>query len=138
MGRVIKTHSASTDRSRLARTIVLAIRELMKRQEPDSAAHDLASYVALALLEISESIDVSVVAWEKRGYWVKADRFRLEWEWAAVLGSKMKAAVLDEKWEEVAELSLKVMTNLKSVQLPEKHRLGQPWIGAWDALRLKP
>ena len=109
----------------------------MQRPEPDAYARDLASFVALALIEISESIEASVGAWEKRGYWVKADRFRLEWEWAGAVGANMKMAVLADEWDKVAEYSLKVMSNLKSVQIPEKHRLGKPWLGAWDALKQK-
>ena len=44
--------------------------------------------MVLALEEIAVSIDVSVQAWEKRDYWVKADRFRMEWEWAGALGPR--------------------------------------------------
>jgi hypothetical protein len=121
----------------LARSIVLAIRELMKRNEPDAYARDLASYIALALNEISASIETSVVAWEKRGYWVKADRFRLEWEWAGAIGANMKTAVLVGDWEKVAELAIKVMSHLNTIQIPEKHRLGKPWLGAWEAINQK-
>ncbi len=39
----------------------------------------------LALEEINSNIDKSVEAWEKRGYWVKADKFRLDWEWSGKL-----------------------------------------------------
>ena len=39
---------------------------------------------------IDESIEQSVAAWEKRGYWLKADRFRQEWRWAGDLGRRMR------------------------------------------------
>ena len=41
-------------------------------------------------------IDSSVAAWEKRGYWVKADRFRMEWAWAGSLAEKMRTAMRKE------------------------------------------
>ena len=45
-------------------------------------SRDLAAFIAISLEKIFETVETSVVAWEKKGYWVKADRFRLEWEWS--------------------------------------------------------
>ena len=78
MSRVINPDSAGKERTRLTKAIVISIRELAKQTEPGAKARDLAAFIALALLTIAEGIDVSVAAWEKRDYWVKADRFRME------------------------------------------------------------
>ncbi|MBP7213708.1 MAG: hypothetical protein KBA03_05690, partial [Anaerolineaceae bacterium] len=73
------TESGTTLRNRLAKSIVLAIRTLMQKGEPDKESLDMAAFVVLALEKIAESVDQSATAWEKRDFWLKADRFRMEW-----------------------------------------------------------
>ena len=135
MSRIINPESAGKDRTRLAKAVVIAIRELMKQTEPDAQTRDLAAFIALALQEIASTIEPSVAAWEKRGYWVKADRFRLEWEWCGKLGSQMRQALLDENWAEVAQLAVKAAQKLGDIQIAKHHRLGTPWVGAWERIR---
>jgi len=122
--------SAGKERTRLSKTIVLALRELMKQSEPNQETKDLTAYVVLALEEIAGNIDSSVEAWEKRGYWVKADKFRLEWEWAGVSARNLRAALENEDWGSVAMAAAKIAQKLNKVTIPERHRLGTPWVGA--------
>ncbi|MBN1452983.1 MAG: hypothetical protein JW963_18340 [Anaerolineales bacterium] len=137
MSRVINPDSAGKDRTRLTKAIVIAIRELAKQTEIGEETRDLAAFIALALQTIADGIDVSVAAWEKRDYWVKADRFRMEWAWAGQMGGKMKIAVLSEDWENVAMLSAQVAEKLHKVKVSDNHRMGKPWAGAWEQLEIK-
>ncbi len=82
MSRVINPDSVGKERTRLTKSIVLCIRELAKQSDVTAETKDQAAYIALALQAIADGIDVSVAAWEKRDYWVKADKFRMEWMWA--------------------------------------------------------
>jgi hypothetical protein len=134
VGRVINPESAGKERIRLVKGTVLAMRELMRQTQPDEASQDLAAFIALALLEIAEGIDTSVLAWEKKGYWVKADRFRLEWDWTARLGDQMRAAILSDDWAGVARTAVQVGGKLMNIQVAEHHRLGTPWVGAYRKL----
>ena len=134
MSRVINPDSAGKERNRLTKAIVIAIRELAKQSDPSNEARDLASFIAIALNTIAEGIDVSVTAWEKRNYWVKADRFRMDWAWAGQVGEKMKQAVLNDDWAGVAMLSAQIAQKLHKVKVSENHRMGKPWVGAWDRL----
>ncbi len=138
MSRVINPDSAGKERTRLTKAIVAAIRELARQNEPNATARDLAAFIALALEDIAAGIDASVAAWEKRDYWVKADRFRMEWAWTASLGSKMKEALLSDDWAAVALLSAQVAQKLGKVEVSQNHRLGTPWVGAWAQLRHRP
>src|SRR5512141_2884613 len=104
MSRVINPDSAGKDRNRLTKSIVLAMRELARQNAPGQESRDLAAFIALALQSISDGIDVSVAAWEKRGYWVKADRFRMDWMWTGLLAAKMKQALLADDWAGIAML----------------------------------
>ena len=134
MPRVITPDSAGKDRTRLTKAIVITIRELARQTDPDKEARDQAAFIALALQTISDGIDVSVAAWEKRNYWVKADRFRMEWAWAGQLGKKMKEAVIEDDWMSVAMVSAQIGEKLHKVKVSERHRMGQPWVGAYKKL----
>lgn len=139
MGRVINLDGSGKERNRLTRSVVLALRELSRQNSIDMNTLDLAAFIALALEGIYSSIDSSVTAWEKRGYWIKADRFRLEWNWSGSLAREMKEAALNNDWGRVAAVAAQIAVRLNKISIPERHRLGKPWVGAWERLsRLNP
>jgi hypothetical protein len=135
LGRVINTATAGKERNNLVRAVVLSIRELMSQTEQDERTRDLAAFIALALEEIAATIDISVEAWEKRGYWVKADRFRMDWIWSEQLGQKMRKAVFEDDWSTVAGVAIQAAQKLGDVKVPQRHRMGEPWVGAWNRLQ---
>ena len=135
MARLINLDSQGKERTRLAKGVVLAVRELARQEGPGAEALDLAAFIALALQQISDGIDPSVAAWEKRGYWVKADRFRMDWAWTADSAAKIREATLTGQWGSLASLAAHVGQRLASVNLPARHRLGTPWKGAFEVLR---
>ena len=134
MSRVINPDSVGKERIRLTKSIVLCIRKLAKQANVTPDAKDLAAYIALALQAISEGIDVSVAAWEKRDYWVKADKFRMEWLWAGQLAEKMKTAVLTDDWAAIAMLMAQIALRFSKIEVSDNHRLGKPWVGAYTLL----
>ena len=136
MSRLINPDSAGKQRSQLIRAIVLAVRELARQTDTGKEARDLAAFISIALRTISDGIDVSVAAWEKRGYWVKADRFRMEWAWAAPAAEKMRNALVEDDWAAVAALSAQIAQKFGKTQVGEKHRLGKPWVDAFQQLKL--
>lgn len=135
MSRVINPEGAGKERTRLVKSIVLAIRELMRQSEPDDHSRDLAAFIALALLEIHETVESSVVAWEKKGYWVKADRFRMDWAWTERIGHQMRDAVLHDDWATIAMTVAQLGGKLNDVDVPVRNRLGAPWEGAFQQLK---
>ena len=135
MSRVINPESAGKERTRLTKAILIAIRELARQSQPNAEAHDLAAFIAIALQTIAEGIDVSVAAWEKRDYWVKADRFRMEWAWTGPVGEKMKTAVIQEDWGNIAMLSAQIAQKLQKAKISDNHRIGTPWAGAYKQLQ---
>ena len=134
MSRIINPDSVGKERTQLSKGIVLSIRELAKQTDPGPESRDMAAFIALALAVISEGIDVSVAAWEKRGYWVKADKFRMEWLWADAYAAKMRAAVLADDWAAVALVMTQTAQKLSKITVPAGHRLGRPWVSAWKSL----
>ena len=129
------TENGTTLRNRLMKSIVLAIRTLMQQGSPDKRSLDMAAYIVLALGKINETIETAVAAWEKRDYWVKADQFRQEWAWIDPSQTRLKAAVLAQNWAEIGTEVVLVGQHLSKVQIAEKNRICEPWVGAWEALR---
>lgn len=134
MSRVINPESAGKDRTRLTKAIVLAIRELAKQKDVNGEAKDLAAFIALALKTISEGIDVSVAAWEKRDYWVKADRFRMDWMWTGQYAEKIRVAIFTDDWATIAMTIPQIAQKLSKIEVSPNHRLGRPWVGAFEQL----
>jgi hypothetical protein len=135
VARLVKTGSAGKDRILLEKGIILAIRELAKQSGIDDSTRDLLAFIALSLKAIGETIDESVAAWEKRDYWLKADRYRMEWAWAGNWGNEMKQAILTEDWAVVANITAKVTQKLSNVKIAERNRLGSPWAGSYQKLK---
>lgn len=131
MSRVINPDAVGKRRKMLLRALALALRELMTQTSPDQTTRDLAAFLVLTLEELAATIHQTTDAWEKRGYWIKADRFRLEWEWAGRLAQRLRQALLAEDWDEVSQVAAALFGHLGSVKLPKRQRLGRPWEGAW-------
>jgi hypothetical protein len=134
LSRVINPESAGKDRTRLSKAIVLAVRELAKQKDISEETKDLAAFIAIALRIIADGIDASVVAWEKRDYWVKADRFRMEWMWSGQYADKMKVALFTNDWGTIAMLMPQIAQKFSKVMVSDNHRLGKPWVGAYKQL----
>jgi hypothetical protein len=135
LSRIINPDSAGKERSHLSKAVVLAVREMARQSEPGVGSLDLAAFIVLALERIAGTIDVSVAAWEKRGYWVKADKFRMEWVWAGQLARKMRDGLRKEDWGDIAQAAAQVAQKLSKISVASGNRLGKPWVGAWDVLK---
>jgi hypothetical protein len=133
--RIIKLDGVGKQRKKLTREVVLAIRELMRQKEVNPQTQDLAAFIALNLEAIYQTIDLTVGPWEKRDYWVKADRFRMEWAWSGRLAGEMGEAIRTDDWQAVALISAKAAEKLNNVQVPQRHRLGEPWHGAYERFK---
>jgi hypothetical protein len=111
----------------------LTVRELLRQSEPNDETRDMVIFIVLSLDTIAETIDPSVAAWEKRGYWVKADRFRMEWTWVKKRADEMREALFVDDWGAVAICAVQIaqQPQIARVEISPKHRMGKPWVGAW-------
>ena len=137
MGRIIKIDSNKKDRDAWMKAIVICLRELSKHNNVNDDVKDLAAFIVLALENIYKTIDSSIAAWEKRGYWLKAEHFKMEWDWTNVLSIKLKDALINEDWVIVSQLSSNIMGKLNKIKVSQNHHLGTPWVGAWEVLKKK-
>ena len=135
MSRLVNTEGIGKQRTRLLKAVALALRSLAGRQKIDDETRDLVAFMALALHEISATLEVTCAAWEKRDYWLKADQFRRDWAWAGRLARQLEEAVLNEHWPIVAALMPQLAEHVGRVELPKRNTLGTPWLGAYAQLR---
>ena len=75
-----------------------------------------------------------MAAWEKRGYWVKADRFRMDWMWTGQYADKMKVAIFTDDCGSIAMLIPHIAQKFGKIEVSKNHRLGMPWEGALKQL----
>jgi hypothetical protein len=135
LSRLVNTDGVGRQRDRLMKAVTLALKTLAARKEVDDEVRDLVAFMALALNEIHETIDVTCQAWEKRDYWLKADQFRREWAWAGRMGDKLERVVLGEQWQDLPARMVDLAKHVEKVNLPKRNTLGIPWVGALKKLK---
>jgi hypothetical protein len=135
MSRVINPESAGKERNRLSKAIVIAIREFMKQPEPNETSKDIAAFIILSLEQIDQTIDLTVAPWEKRDYWVKADRFRMDWAWVKPAALNMRKYFQAQDWPQIAMQSIQIAQKFNNIKVSERHRMGTPWVGAYAAYK---
>jgi hypothetical protein len=134
MTRIIKIEGGSTLRIKLLKSIIITIRELGKQSDVDGDTKDMIAFLILSLNLITGTIDEAVVAWEKRDYWLKADRFRLEWEWAIKSSNGLYQALIDDDWASISSLIPIIAGKCRNIKLPVKSSSLKLWAGAYNNL----
>jgi len=137
LGRVINPERPGKIRERLIKVLVIALQEYRSLDRASVQTKDLAAFIALTLEAISQTTERTASAWEKRDYWIKADRFRNEWNWVSMYGNRMQAAVLDGNYSLVHATATDILEFVNDIELPKRHRLGTPWTGAYQVLKKK-
>ncbi|MCC7361281.1 MAG: hypothetical protein IT317_17480 [Anaerolineales bacterium] len=137
MGRLINPDGVGKQRTQLLRAVLFTLRALATRPAIDAETQDMVAFMALALNEIHETIDVTCAAWEKRDYWLKADQFRREWAWAGRIGARLDRVALGNEWQNLPALMVELSKHLEKVELPKRNKLGTPWAGALERLKVE-
>jgi hypothetical protein len=91
---------------------------------------DRLAFLSLTLAEVQRSVEETAEAWEKRGYWVKADRFRADWAWLSGPLRELDELLAGEHFES----ALRMVPRLDGHIPPAPRRLrasGAIWSDAW-------
>jgi len=134
MSRVINIANPGTRRSRLRRTIAEILRQMMLKRGLDAEAKDMVATVVLSLEGIAETIEESTSAWEKRNYFLKADRFRRQWEWVPLHAERLRRLVLEEAWDQLPRELALLAPYFKDVRVVKLTRESSAWEGNYRAL----
>lgn len=134
MSRVISTDSVGKERRQLRRTIAEALRRLAKKKSFDEESQDLAALIVFSLRRLDEGVDRTASAWEKRDYYLKADRFRIEWEWVNKTAYRLETALLLGRWEQVPEILAELFPKFTDVTIARFTRSPELWRGCYQRL----
>lgn len=135
MSRVVNPNAPGKIRSRQRRTIAELLYRLGRKQQIDEEAKDMAAAIIFALRRIQESVMQTVLAWEKRDYWQKADRFMRDWDWAEKRATELETLLLREDWEQLPLALAQLMPYFVDIETKKMTRDPSHWRGAYRLLR---
>lgn len=134
MSRIINTASPGKRRNQLRRTIAEMLRHLSFKRELDEEAKDLAAAVVACLRGIAQTIETTTTAWEKRNYYLKADRFRLEWEWVTPAAERLQRIILTDRWEELPLELASLVPRFADIRVRKMTRPPSTWKSSYHLL----
>jgi len=135
LSRIIKAESNSTQRKRILEGIAAALRFAAQNQPDEHDVRDILAFLLLSLRSIAELNETTVLAWEKRGYWVKADRYRMQWAWVQQALTELNTSVSGGDMQSGILTAAKLAQHVSDIQLSARKRNMKPWINAWDEWR---
>lgn len=131
VSRVVRRESASRARAKMLQGIAVTLQAMAGARGVGPEEMDQLAFLALSLEAIARSVDETATAWEKRDYWVKADRFRAEWGWVEPLCRRIADALRGRDWNSALQATRQVAERVAAVRLPEPRRGSRIWEGAW-------
>lgn len=134
MSRVINTSNPGKLRDQYRRTIAEALRHLMFKRSVDDEVKDMAATIVLALRGIAETVESTVGAWEKRDYYLKADRFRLEWEWVTPSASRLYDVIAQARWDEFPAELARLAPKFADIRIAKMTRSPDAWKSSYQQL----
>jgi len=134
MGRVIHTNSPTKQRNQNRRTVAEMLHRLSRKGAIDDEAQDMAAAIVFALIEIDAGVISSAEAWEKRGYWMKAERFTRDWMWAKETAANLDDVLRHEAWDLIPELILTLMPHFNDIEINKYMRKPASWEGSYARL----
>ena len=110
----------------------------LREESPGTDRHkDMLAFIALTSEAVINSVRTTMGAWEKRGYWIKADNFREKWNWIFVFHESLIEVIQNEEWSKLSELICSISKYTDDVSIPKKRSYSEPWIGSYNKLKYK-
>jgi len=134
VARVINTNSPGKRRNAHMRTIAEILRHLSQQHEADQQTRDMAAMLVYCLRGIDETVEESIRAWEKRGYWKKADDFQQKWWWSSLMADAIAKLLRDGSWDKLPETMIKLYPHFANIQINKLTRNPADWEGAYSRL----
>ena len=134
VSRLINGTNPSTERNQLRRTVAEALRRLMTKKKIDDESKDLVALIVYALRGIVQGVDQSARAWEKRDYFVKADKFRMEWAWAEKYANRLEMILRGQLWGELPLALAELAPKFSDITITKFVRTEALWQGRYKQL----
>jgi len=138
MVRIIRPDSPARARTSLVAGIHTALADLDAAANPDALGDRLA-YAGLALRELQRSTERTADAWERRGYWLKADQFRREWGWAGHGAEAILTPLLRDDLPAAQAAASALLPRLQPAPAASAPKISvKHWTGALARLKTAP
>lgn len=138
MSRTFKVDNPGKIRNQMMRTAAESLRRLSQKSTLDDETKDLTALLVYTLRRIDEGIEESAQAWEKRDYWIKAERFRQRWGWARQAANELEALVRENDWDRLPMVLAGLLPNFANVKITRFTRKPSVWQGAYARLMGEP
>lgn len=138
MSRVIHVDSPGKRRSHSRRTIAEILRYLSRKAAVDDETRDMVAILVYSLRDIRSTIDESAAAWEKRGYWMKVERFVRDWEWIPEMEANIDDVMRHDAWDLLPDLLAELTPHFDDIQIKKLTRSPDQWRGAYARLMSEP
>jgi len=133
MSRVINTAGPGTTRRQQRRIVAEALRAVSQKRSFDEEAKDLTAVIVVALGEISDTVDRTIEAWEKRDYYMKAERFREKWRWLDGLTDELSGIVYRGEWEQLPASLARLIPHFSDITVRRMTHDPGKWRGVYRA-----
>lgn len=130
MARIINTNSPGKRRGAHMRTIAEILRLLSQQRAINTECKDMVAWLVFCLREIDGTVEESMRAWEKRGYWKKSDEFQQKWWWASLLATSLEELIATDSWERLPENMARLFPHVSDIQISRITRDPNLWQGA--------
>ncbi len=138
MSRIVNANNPTTIRNRNRRSIAEILRHLSQKSTIDNEAKDMAATIVFLLREIEEGVESSARAWEKRDYWLKAERFLRDWTWVKETAFNFEDVIRNDALDLLPELMADLFPRFVDIQLKTMTREPSLWRGAYQRLMESP
>ncbi len=120
------------------RTIGEILRRLSQKATMDDEGKDMLAAVVFNLQEIAEGVEQTAGAWEKRGYWMKSERFIRDWEWTKEAAANLDDLIRHEAWDLVPQFMAELFPRFADMAIKSMTRKPAEWRGAYQNLLKTP
>jgi hypothetical protein len=132
MSRVISIDGPGKVRNRHRRTIAEALRRLSQKVQLDDEAKDLAALIVFSLHGMADTVDRTTDAWEKREYFLKAERFREQWRWLEPTADELSGVINEGQWDQLPSVLAGLMPHFADIRIKQMSRKPTLWQGAYE------
>jgi len=134
MARVINTNNPGKRRNSFMRTSAEILRRLSQQKEIDEDTKDMVAMLVYCLRGIDGTVEESITAWEKRGYWKKADDFQQKWWWTSLMETSLRKLVETDDWDKLPEIMVKLFPHVADIKINKMTRNPKEWEGTYRKL----
>jgi hypothetical protein len=135
MSRIISTQKPGKIRHQHRRTVAEALRRLSQKPKLDDEAMDLAALIVFSLHGIADTVDQTIEAWEKRDYYMKAERFRQGWRWLNGITDELSAILHGGQWEQLPAVLARLTPHFGDIRIKQMTRRPTLWQGAYEKFK---